>query len=180
MSTPDRSFSAVPDPSDLPDHRPEDQADVIPASAEGSPLEALRTELAKEAKRPPITLGTEERPGFAVRYAADIPMERLTAWQKASKDSSQEGGIDAMRLACIALANCCEALEHRGRRIEENGEVITFRSREFQERAGVIDPLQAVEWWYGSDGVILVTFGKLMQAAGYDEDAVTRDPTKPL
>lgn len=179
MSIPERSFSAVPGSGDLPDHE-DDHDVVVPTTAAGSPLEALREEIAKEAKRKPIELGTEERPGFAVRYSTDITMERLSAWQKASKDTSYEGGVDPMRLASICLANCCDALLYGNAVIEDAGERVTFRSRSFHEQAGVVDPLQAVEWWYGSDGVILVTFGKVMEAAGFDENTVTRDPTQPL
>lgn len=180
MAEAERKFSAVSGGADeVPDHEP-DHGVVVPARADGSPLEALRQQIEKEAQRAPIVLGTEERPGFAVRYTTDISMERLTAWQKASKDSTFEGGIDPIRLASICLANCCDAILHKDAVVTSEDGPVKFASRALLDMIGAGDALEAVQHWYGSDGIILVTFGKVMEAAGYDEDAVTRDPTRPL
>lgn len=197
---PAASFSGVRRTDELDVGR-QDLGLVQPERADGTPLELLRDRITHKAeRREPLPLSTEERPGFSVIYKPAVAVERLEAWQKVCLDKSFSGGINPVKLACICLANLCveiravgpddpqpEEGEMPGKRIATpSGDLLTFRSKTMLDLLGTDDALEAVQHWYGAeegdddatDGPLLIAFGKVITAAGYDEEAVKQDPTR--
>lgn len=144
----------------------------------GSPLDELREEAAREIGHETVTLAVKERPGWSVRYRADVEVTTLNKWRKASSDRTMPDGVDELKLACIILANHCDCLVKNGEDLrDEDDNPVTFGSTPFMESFGVGRAIDAVKAWYASDGHIMSASQEVMIASGYGDEAEREDPT---
>lgn len=146
--------------------------------APGSPLENLRASLKEETSGSPIVLETPRRPGWNVRYRCDVELPVLAQWRKKAADKSMPEGVDELKLCLIILADQCDAILQGDVEVEEDGEVVTFRTQSLQDLLGAIRAADLVRRWYGSDGHAVSAAQEVMNASGYGEDLVREDPTQ--
>lgn len=147
------------------------------AAAAGSPLETLRAEAQREIGGETVTLTIKERPGWSVRYRADVEIPQFNQWRKRCADRSQPDGVDELKLACLILANQCEALVLNGEDLLEDDQPVTYASPSFHASFGVTRAVDAVRAWYGIDAHVMTHSQEVMLASGYGDEAEREDPT---
>lgn len=144
-----------------------------------SPLESLREEASREVAPDLLTLDVPLRPGWAVRYRADVDVQHLNAWTKRARNKQMEQGVDTHKLACLILASTCDCIVKDGEDVEDpDGGPMTFRSAAFLEMFDTTSTAEGVAAWYGADGHAIVASEKVLVASGFDPDSVVAvDPT---
>jgi hypothetical protein len=140
--------------------------------AELDDLEQLREDLGREVELPEVTLPVGTRPGYAVRYRTDVSQGQLDAWRKAAKDRRRADGFAGERFASLILANTCQAIVRGGRVVTEDGEPVTFRSREFLDLTGVNRAADAVQKFYGADAHVDSAARSVLLEAGWGDDVI--------
>lgn len=167
-------FGAASDPDlDLPAREK-----VGVKASPGSPLDELRSEASREVGGKTSTYPTHERPGWSVRYRADVEVSSLNVWRKRCADRSMPDGVDELKLACLILANHCDVLVQNGNDlVDEDGEPVTFGSSAFLESFGVTRAIDAVKKWYVSDGHLMAASQELMFDSGFGDETASEDPT---
>jgi hypothetical protein len=143
----------------------------------GSPLDALRAELAEDLTRdePTETYPITARDGWAVRYSTAIDHELLRAWQRASVDGKT---IDELALALKILAGQCRAIVFQDADVTDNGEPCVFYSPPILELTGTGRPVDAIRKLYRFDAAVQSTANAVLGAAGYGDEATPVDPTR--
>lgn len=169
------AFDLTGNPSDLADD------DIV--AAEASPqsvLEAIKEELKKTIKTPPIVLNVPERPGMTIRFDTTIESGTIQMWRKQCRNKSMPDEFDSLKFSCIILANKAEAVLYDGVAATfDDGEYLNFKEPRFLDMLGVPKALEGVRRLYGVDGHIFVAADEVLRAAGYDADSEdqTADPT---
>lgn len=140
----------------------------------------LRAELTADLI-PTVTIPVPGRPRYSVTYRIDlITGKYLDKLRKRAKDKSYTDGIDGVRFASIGLAELCTAINRDDAPLELDGTVATFTHRAFQDLIGAPSALPALHKLYGGrEGNIDAAMRKLMDEAGWGDDAVSVDPTTP-
>lgn len=145
----------------------------------GSPLEALRQEAQRQVGGETVTLAVKERPGWSVRYRADVETTQLSQWRKRCADRTMPDGLDEFRLACLILANQCDCLVLNGEDVVDDQDgPVTFASPTMHEAFGVSRAVDMVKAWYGVDDHVMVASQEVMLASGYGDEAEREDPTQ--
>lgn len=160
-------------PAGLPvgDPPPTPVDDVLAAPTE---LEAILGELVDELEGE-TTLPVPERPGWAVVYNIDVDHRLLGRWQRASRDTDLPNNLDELKYTLTLLAALCKRIVRQGTVVTLAGEVLTFRSVEFQRLLGVRTANDAVRKVYGRDAHVLTAGAGVLREAGYTEEQVA-DP----
>lgn len=173
-----------------PQERPERPAggvdpDVAPVRRL-SPLEALQAKLAADTgaelddEGPTVELAVPGRPGVAVRYGTVVEWEELQAWRKRSRDkglrsASNPDGVDVNRVSRLVLANRAKAVVVDGDDVVgTDGRPLTFSHPELHAMLGLtgnVGATQAVHAFYGRDAWVQQASGKVLDLAGWGDDA---------
>lgn len=150
-----------------------------------NPLEALRAEFAKastDLAPPPRTWGVDARPGWAAQYRVDIAEVILKGYRqrciiKGRRSVSGEPDYNEVKLGALLAAHYNAGLTLNGQPVlDDAGDPMTFRSREFLTLAGAKTAADAVVKWYVTDGSLIALSRALLNAAGYLDDATEVDP----
>lgn len=175
MSEHVREFGHVDGPASSTDI-PAGHPSAVELEAEDlSDLDTLRADLAADVKLPDVTIPVETRPGYAVRYRLDVSQQQLDAWRKLAKDRKRDGGIASERFSALILANTCTAIVRAGKVVTEDGEPITFRSREFLELTGSARAADGVGKFYGLDAHVDAAARRVLVDAGWGDEAIGED-----
>lgn len=173
---PDTGHDPLPEPLDAAD-----DADLDPVD-HPTELARLKAELADDVTVESPTFPVPTRPGWAVTYSAGFDGDDVKEWARRARDRKAPTGVDQLRLACILLANTCQAVRKNDQPLTEDGEDLTFRSPELQAIYGTKTAAETVRLFYGGprhqgDGHILAHSQELLKLAGFDADVERLDPT---
>lgn len=149
-------------------------------TAPGTMLDELRADLAQEIADEPVTIAIPGRPGIELKFSTALDQHVLAKLRKASKDRSMPEGIDELGLACRILATQHAGLIRNGEEVLTEGEPLTVRTPALLDLVGASRPVEAVRALFGKDGHVLAAARRVLQGAGYDEDALEAgsDPTQ--
>ncbi len=151
------------------------------AVAPPSALADLESELAAEVPDRSITLDVPGRPGWSVRYSADVSSAELNGWRRAAKDDKAVDGVDAARLACGVLASKCRALVRNGTDVTDDGGPLTFQSAAIKDLYRTQRNVDVVAAFYGGharDADLEAAARAVLAAAGWGGEASVTDPTE--
>lgn len=190
----DLTFPAPPAPGrpvlidDGPDDNmpPASDPDVRePGAGAPSTLAEIRAELAGEVVPEERSWLVDTRPGYAVRFRTDITDSDFKHARKRSTMRGRRGvdgqpEIDDLKMGRIILGTYNTAILRRGTVVLDNdGDPLTFRSREFLELYGVATVADAIRAFYGTDGAVISAGRALMQASGWLDDPTEDDAAGP-
>lgn len=147
-----------------------------PAPA-GAPtmLDRLWEYIDQEVALPPVTIVVPMRPKVAVRFGTEIDDDLYRQWFKRATVRNE---LDAQKLAITVITNKCEAILFDGVEATDDGEPLTFASPAFQRGLGAVSTADAVRKFYVRDADIKTTATKIIEEAGYFDEAETADPTQ--
>lgn len=147
-----------------------------------SPLDQLRQLVSQKVHRPPVTLLVPDRPGWRLRFDANIRHEQHVQWERdaITVDAKGETRVDTLGVALRALAQQNEAIiDPDGVEVTaDGGTLVTFKTRDLWEWFGVANSTEAVRAFFGTDPHCIEAALKLNEAAGYYQE-VPVDPTAP-
>lgn len=147
-------------------------------------LGKLASALAKEVKKPDLSLAVPGRDGLIVVFDTNLTVEQIEMWRKACRNKRFESNFDSLKFACVLLANKSKGIIFDGEEsTNELGEPLTLRSTEIHDILGVSNfighagsqTIEAVKKLYGYDGHIMNASGELLAAAGFDSDEDDQD-----
>jgi hypothetical protein len=179
-----RDARPVPDPLD---QAGQPTAVDEPVDPDSSIYAELRKELTAPADVDVIVLPVPARPNWRVRFRTSIEYDLMRRWNKTLTDRRTKQ-LNLMALAERVIGHTCAGLEYKGKPVVGvDGEPMTVNSPDFLSMAnsGVgVSMLESLSWFYGSDGFVLATASRVMEAAGYrgfsDEDVDSDDGYSPL
>lgn len=145
--------------------------------AQDNDLDDLRAELtAKVAES--TTIEVLGRPGYAVRCRVDFTGKDLDLLNKRARDKRFAGGVDGIKFASLVLAFTCLAIVRQGKDLELEGtSPITFTSPELQRLLGTDSADATVRALFGLEGHIDAATKRLLDEAGWGDEAYAADPT---
>lgn len=118
------------------------------------------------------------RPGYAVRCRLEIEGKDLERLRQRSKSKRFADGIDGIKYAALVLATYTTAIIRKGTPLDLGTDApVTFTTPEFQRLLGTADADSTVRAFFGREGHIDAAARRLMDEAGWGEDAYIVDPT---
>lgn len=153
-----------------------------------SMLDEITKDLQTVVHKSSITLKVETRDRWWVRYDPNIDANQLDMWRNRCKRPGKNGDIDALKLACIVLNNTSQGLYFRSDEAvepvewtDEDSNVVTLRSKVFIQTMHAVDATAAIRKFFGMDSHLLAHGGKILSAAGYDEEGMeVQEEDSPL
>lgn len=113
-------------------------------------------------------------------FSVNIEFDLLRAWSKRAVDRRKKES-DPMKLAMAIMTNTTRGIKMRGIDITaQDGSPLTLVHPEFVAMTKTNSPQQAIRKFYGSDGHVLGTMAKILEAAGYDDDDIEVGDSDPL
>jgi len=161
-----------------------DEPHELHAVAQPSALADIESELAADVPQRTVTLDVPGRPGWSVRYAADVSSAELNGWRRAAKDDKSPDGVDGVRLACGALASKCRALLRHGTEVPESADDSsprTFQSPSMKALYRTERNIDVAAAFYGGharDADLEAAAAAVLLAAGWGGEANVADPTE--
>src|SRR5687767_6451145 len=111
-----------------------------PTTRSGLPsvYDQLRKELARPTDVPKhIVLKVTARPNISVKYKTDVALEQLDRWRITARKNKKRDTLDVREFNSLIIISQCVGILFDGEEVEdENGDPITFRSKEFIESLG--------------------------------------------
>lgn len=160
----------------------QDEAQRVAPSA----LADIESELLAEVTERSVTLAVPGRPGWSVRYRAEVSSAELNEWRRRAKDPKGPGGIDIGLFARLVLASKCHALARHGVDVPESAEDATPRTfqspsmRTLYATGRAIDVVLAFYGGHDRDADISTASEEVMRAAGWGSDGSDQvDPFEP-
>lgn len=150
------------------------------AGATTTALDDIASELAGELEDKGITLPVPGRAGYELTFSTALTDEVLSKLRKASRDKTMPEGINQLALGCRVLAFLNTGIVRQGEPITSGGEPLTVRHKPVLDLYQVGRAIEAIRKLYGRDGHVIAAARRLLEACGYDEDALDQeaDPTK--
>ena len=150
-----------------------------PAISGPSILASLVSEVEKEVGSEEATFPVPGRPGYAVRYDTAISLEEVDHWRRGALRGKKSGDADPVLLAAIELASKSVAIIRNGEEVvDDDGDVVTFRSKSLLDALDVTKAADAVLKLYGRDIHVTQTANALLRRAGFgDTVEEIEDPT---
>lgn len=146
--------------------------------AEPSDLDDLAAELTATIT-PTTDIKVTGRPGYAVRCRLDFTGRDLDLLRKRAKDKKFSDGIDGVKFAGLLLGLTCTAIIRNGEPLELDGvSPVTFTSKPLQAVYGTGSAVDTARKFYALDGHLDAAARKLMDEAGWGDEADTADPTE--
>lgn len=166
-----------PERFDHLDRRPDPDLDVL-AQGGDSELDDLRAELTA-ALVDTTTIEVPGRPGYAVRCRLDFTGRDLDLLRKRARDKKFTDGIDGIRFACLTIASYCTSIVRNGEPLDlGDGKAVNFTHPEFQGLYGTTDAVSTVRALFVREGHIDAAVKRLLEEAGWGDEAYTVDPTQ--
>lgn len=150
------------------------------ASSGKTVLDALRSELKKEVRTPPIVLTVPGREGMSIKFDTNVDSGSVQMWRKQSQNKSMTDNFDGLKFSSLVIANKAEAIMYNGVTARtDDGNELNFKNQALLEMLSVHRALDAVRKLYGVDGHIFVAADEILRAAGYDSESQDQqaDPT---
>lgn len=148
----------------------------------GSELDDLKAELHADVTATEV-LAVDGRPRYSVRFRTDFTGKDLDLCRQLSRDKSYEDKLDGVKFGALLLAKTCVHILRDGQVLELGGKVATLTEPEFMDlmlRPDERGPLKAVDVvrrFYGLDGHVDAAARKLLEVAGWGDEARKADPT---
>lgn len=176
-STP--SFDAPGLRQDEHPRTPDPDLDGLDAiGSEPTDLDSIEAELTAKVAETTV-INVLGRPGYAVRCRTDFTSRDLDNLRKRCKDKRFVDKIDGIKFAALLLAFTAVAIVRHGKDLELDGaSPVTFTSPELQTLYRTPDAQATVRAFYGAEGHIDAASRKLLEEAGWGDEADTADPTE--
>ncbi len=169
---PSRAIPGFENDPDLGDVQLSDPAD------EASDLELIAAELAADTTPAETTVAVAGRPGWAVVLRTDFTHRDVDLLRRKSKDRKFTDGIDPVKFACLLIATNTIRFERRGVTVELGGQTATFATPAFQQLLGAAGAVGTVkQMWGNRDPRVIGVSERLLEEAGWGEEADLADPT---
>lgn len=166
----------APGTPDLDEHVDPDLGDLD--RDEPSDLDNIADELTAQVT-PTTDIKVTGRPGYAVRCRLDFTGRDLDSLRKRAKDKKFVDGIDGVKFGALLLALTCTAIIRNGVELELDGVAPqTFTSKQLQELYGTTSAVDTARKFYALDGHLDAAARKLMDVAGWGDEADEADPTE--
>lgn len=143
-------------------------------------LERLRIVIEKEVEKDPILIDVKEREGVSILFSPNINQEQLTRWRKQAGERTKDG-LNFLKFAGVIVMNTTEQIQFGGEAVtDEDGNYLTFASQEILDIVEMDRPSpEAVRRFWGSDAHLQATSLKILESAGWGEEAeVEENPTQ--
>ncbi len=142
-------------------------------------LDALKQELQKPLQHEQVTLRVPGRPTYSVTYDARVGWDDQKRWSSAS---SNDDGFDEIKANAMMLSERCISIniDGIGPVRDTTGELVTFRSKEFIQSTGELNPRNAIAKFFVNDADLFAHAGELMKRSGWGGklgDNLELDPT---
>lgn len=142
-------------------------------------LDQLKEEISKEVTRPDIEMPVIERKGVTVRFSPNITNDQLKAWRRNATNRKTEE-LDSIKFSCYVVGQTVAGIYFNDELVlDDNGNIVTFASPVMMEMTGTDRPLpDAIRAFYAVDPHLEAVALKILDYAGYGDDAEVEDPTK--
>jgi len=157
-----------------------DEADE---AAPSTALADIEAELAAEVPERHVTLSVPARPGWSVRYLAEVSAAEMRAWRKAAGGEKDPAKMDGARFARAVLASKCRAILRHDVEVPNSaadGAPRTFQSPSMKSLYGCDRNIDVVAAFYGGashDADIDAASVEVLRVAGWGEAAeMVADP----
>lgn len=148
---------------------------------DGSPLDMLREELAKEVALPDTVMNIPNRENIRAVYVTTIDGDLFQRWMKSARARKGSDDIDALRFSSIVLANQLKTLEVKNKKTgtwmnaTNDGSLLNIHNPLLKEMLVGDQPSNGAAYLirklYGNDGSILASAQELIVLAGYGDQA---------
>lgn len=153
--------------------------DPTPNTANLTLLDRLKAEVQRKIERPNVYIEVPERPGVKILISPNITQEQMKAWRKNSGEGTRNG-FDAVKFACYVVGACTRGIFLNDEEVTgDHGAPLSFASPEILEMTETTRPIpDCVKAMFGLDPHVEAAAMAILQAAGYDDEVETEDPTK--
>ena len=154
--------------------------DALDVEEGSSDLDDIAGEL-NATVAPSTTINVLGRPRYAVRFRTDFTTRELDALRRKARNKRFLDGIDGAKFSALLLGLTCLEVLRDGQPLADALGVdgpVTFTTREFQELIGTSDADSTVRKFYGLEGHVDATARRLMDEAGWGDEAYAADPTE--
>lgn len=158
----------------------DETSEPVEASSATTLLDRLREVIEKEVEHDSIQIDVKERDGVSVVFSPNINQEQLTRWRRQAGDRTKDG-LNFLKFAGVIVMNTTEQILIGGEGVtDDDGNYLTFASQEILDMVEMDRPShEAVRRFWGSDAHLQATSLKILESAGWGEEAeVEENPTK--
>ncbi len=137
--------------------------------------EEIKRDIATRTRRT-VEITHPEVGAYSIVYRVPTDRSEVAPILKRAEMNKKEAGLADASI----LALCCVEIKRYGESVtNDDGDLLTFRDKTFQEWVGASSARDAVRALYGSDGYVTTIANRLLEEAGYgkDDEVLVEDPT---
>jgi len=137
--------------------------------------EEIRREIASRTQRT-VEITHPEVLAYSITYRVPTDRSEVAGIFKRAEMNKKEASLADASI----LVLCCLEIKRNGVTVtDDDGNLLTFRDKVFQDWVGAASGRDAVRNLYGSDGYVTTVAARLLEEAGYgsDDEVIVEDPT---
>lgn len=141
-------------------------------------LNRLRTIVEKEVRRPDIQIDIPDREGVAVVFSPNVEQEDLVKWRKQAGEGTK-AGINFLKFAANVVGATTVQILVDGDPVQDDvGNDLTFGNSEILDMVDEDRPWPGIKRFWGNDAHLQATALKILDEAGWGDEAEAVNPTK--